>query len=43
MRGRQSMNRSTKMAFAIFVVAVVLMLALAAYGYFSGVWMAEFD
>jgi flagellar basal body-associated protein FliL len=37
------MDRSTKMAFIIFVVVVVLMLALAAYGYFSGVWMAEFD
>jgi hypothetical protein len=37
------MDRSTKMAFIIFAVAVVLMLALAAYGYFSGVWMAEFD
>jgi hypothetical protein len=35
------MNHATKMAIVIFVVLVVLMLAFAAYGYWSGGWELE--
>jgi ABC-type cobalt transport system substrate-binding protein len=32
------MDRATKAAIVIFVVVLILMLALAAYGYFGGAW-----
>jgi len=35
------MDRSTKAAIATLVVIVLLVLALAAYGYFSGAWDTE--
>lgn len=35
------MDRATRAAIVIFVVVVVFMLALAAYGYFSGAWDTE--
>jgi hypothetical protein len=31
-------ERAVKAAVVIFVVVMVLLMALAAYGYFSGVW-----
>lgn len=35
------MDRQTKIAISIFVLAVVLIMMLAAYGYFSGSWEVE--
>jgi hypothetical protein len=34
-------ERTTKAAIIIFVVVVVFVMALAAYGYFSGAWNTE--
>lgn len=31
-------DRAARAAITIFVIVVLLMLALAAYGYFSGAW-----
>ena len=35
------MDRSTRNAIIIFCVVVLVMLALAAYGYWSGAWLTE--
>jgi hypothetical protein len=35
------MDRTTKAAITIFVVVVLLMLAMATYGYWSGAWNSE--
>lgn len=35
------MDRQTKIALAVFCGAVVVIMALAAWGYFSGAWDGE--